>query len=127
MAQSGYHPDLRRRGSAGRASLAKRFRVIQTVRWEPAALLDPGSRRNETQEGRSCCDGPANGIAFDWSLARSDGREAYRRRRARRLERRRGDSLVKPWGVDASSRLESSPGVKDHEKVRRFVEAALKA
>jgi phosphoribosylanthranilate isomerase len=31
---------------------------------------------------------------------------------------------VKPWGVDASSRLESSPGVKDHEKVRRFVAAA---
>ncbi len=25
---------------------------------------------------------------------------------------------AKPWGVDASSRLEISPGVKDHEKVR---------
>jgi phosphoribosylanthranilate isomerase len=29
-----------------------------------------------------------------------------------------------PWGVDASSRLESSPGVKDPEKVRAFVAAA---
>ena len=31
---------------------------------------------------------------------------------------------VKPWGVDASSKLESKPGVKDSEKVRRYLEAA---
>ncbi len=31
---------------------------------------------------------------------------------------------VRPWGVDASSKLERSPGVKDHAKVRAFVEAA---
>jgi indole-3-glycerol phosphate synthase/phosphoribosylanthranilate isomerase len=31
---------------------------------------------------------------------------------------------VQPWAVDAASRLEVQPGVKDHEKVRAFVEAA---
>jgi phosphoribosylanthranilate isomerase len=31
---------------------------------------------------------------------------------------------VRPWAVDASSSLELSPGVKDHERVRAFVEAA---
>jgi indole-3-glycerol phosphate synthase len=31
---------------------------------------------------------------------------------------------VRPWAVDASSRLESAPGVKDHERVRAYVEAA---
>lgn len=31
---------------------------------------------------------------------------------------------VRPWAVDASSRLESAPGIKDHEKVRAYVEAA---
>jgi indole-3-glycerol phosphate synthase/phosphoribosylanthranilate isomerase len=31
---------------------------------------------------------------------------------------------VRPWAVDAASRLERSPGVKDHAKVRAFVEAA---
>lgn len=32
---------------------------------------------------------------------------------------------VRPAGVDASSRLESSPGVKDHEAVRAFISTAL--
>jgi len=31
---------------------------------------------------------------------------------------------VHPWAVDAASRLEREPGIKDHEKVRAFVEAA---
>ncbi len=31
---------------------------------------------------------------------------------------------VRPWGVDASSKLETAPGVKDHAKVRAYVEAA---
>ena len=31
---------------------------------------------------------------------------------------------VRPWGVDASSRLEISPGVKDHARVRAYVRAA---
>jgi indole-3-glycerol phosphate synthase / phosphoribosylanthranilate isomerase len=31
---------------------------------------------------------------------------------------------VRPWAVDASSSLESAPGVKDHACVRAFVEAA---
>ena len=31
---------------------------------------------------------------------------------------------VRPWAVDASSALEVSPGIKDHERVRAYVEAA---
>jgi indole-3-glycerol phosphate synthase len=31
---------------------------------------------------------------------------------------------VRPWAVDAASQLEREPGVKDHAKVRAFVEAA---
>jgi indole-3-glycerol phosphate synthase / phosphoribosylanthranilate isomerase len=31
---------------------------------------------------------------------------------------------VGPWAVDASSSLETEPGIKDHERIRAFVEAA---
>jgi hypothetical protein len=31
---------------------------------------------------------------------------------------------VRPWAVDASSSLEIEPGIKDHERIRAFVEAA---
>jgi indole-3-glycerol phosphate synthase/phosphoribosylanthranilate isomerase len=33
-------------------------------------------------------------------------------------------AAVRPWGVDAASSLESSPGVKDHARVREYIEAA---
>ncbi|MGH7742828.1 MAG: phosphoribosylanthranilate isomerase [Candidatus Eiseniibacteriota bacterium] len=40
-----------------------------------------------------------------------------------------GDALarVHPFGIDASSSLERAPGLKDRERVRRFVEAARAA
>ncbi len=33
-------------------------------------------------------------------------------------------ATVQPWAVDAASSLESAPGIKDHDKVRRYVEEA---
>lgn len=40
-----------------------------------------------------------------------------------------GDAIraTRPWGVDASSRLETRPGVKDHDLVARFVREAKQA
>lgn len=35
--------------------------------------------------------------------------------------------IVRPAGVDVASGVESSPGVKDHDKMRRFIEAAKTA
>jgi indole-3-glycerol phosphate synthase/phosphoribosylanthranilate isomerase len=37
---------------------------------------------------------------------------------------RRSIAAAHPWAVDASSSLERSPGIKDHDRVRAFVEAA---
>jgi phosphoribosylanthranilate isomerase len=33
-------------------------------------------------------------------------------------------AAVRPWAVDSARSTESSPGVKDHDTVRRWVEAA---
>jgi len=69
-------------------------------------------------------DGAANGQSFDWTLARG---AAERVIVAGGLDASNVAAAIRAaeaWGVDASSRLESSPGVKDHEKIRRFVAAA---
>jgi phosphoribosylanthranilate isomerase len=36
----------------------------------------------------------------------------------------RAIAATRPWAVDASSSLESSPGIKDHDRVRAYLEAA---
>ena len=72
-------------------------------------------------------DGPSNGVTFDWNQAQglsakvivAGGLDASNVADAIRI--------AQPWGVDASSRLESAPGIKDPEKVRQFVKAALAA
>lgn len=33
---------------------------------------------------------------------------------------------ARPWGVDACSRLENKPGLKDHDRMAAFIRAALK-
>jgi phosphoribosylanthranilate isomerase len=33
---------------------------------------------------------------------------------------------VRPWGVDSCSRLESAPGVKDHARMVKFIEEAVR-
>jgi indole-3-glycerol phosphate synthase/phosphoribosylanthranilate isomerase len=37
---------------------------------------------------------------------------------------RKAINATRPWAVDASSSLEASPGIKDHERVRAYVAAA---
>jgi phosphoribosylanthranilate isomerase len=68
-----------------------------------------------------------SGKCFDWSLAAAF---AYRKIIAGGLDATNvADAIrtTKPWGVDACSRLESSPGKKDSRRVREFVYAALAA
>lgn len=68
-----------------------------------------------------------SGRTFDWSLAASFPR---RKIVAGGLDEWNVAAAVEasaPWGVDACSRLELSPGIKDANRVRAFVKAAFAA
>jgi phosphoribosylanthranilate isomerase len=67
------------------------------------------------------------GQTFDWTVA---ARFPHRRLIAGGLDASNVAEAIRiasPWGVDACSRLESSPGKKDAQRVRDFVRAALAA
>lgn len=70
-------------------------------------------------------DGPANGVTFDWSQARGFSPKLILAGGLNASNVAEAIRIAQPWGVDASSGLESAPGIKDPEKVRRFVKAAL--
>lgn len=72
-------------------------------------------------------DGPANGIVFDWNQARGVSQKLILAGGLNASNVAEAIRVAQPWGVDASSGLESAPGIKDHDKVRQFVEAARKA
>jgi len=65
------------------------------------------------------------GETFDWSIVRGAKKKIIVAGGLDAGNVRRAIDIAQPWGVDACSRLEKSPGVKDHEKMRRFIEAAL--
>src|SRR5262249_55752718 len=101
-------------------------RVWKAVRVSGSLCLETGPELGQRAEA-VLLDGPSNGVGFDWTLARgldtpvilAGGLDASNVAEAIRVAR--------PWGVDASSRLEESPGVKDAARVRMFVQAARQA
>ena len=72
-------------------------------------------------------DSAKNGVSFDWKLARNAGPKVVVAGGLDASNVAAAIEAAKPWGVDASSKLESAPGIKDHDKVRAFVKAAREA
>jgi phosphoribosylanthranilate isomerase len=70
---------------------------------------------------------PGSGEAFDWSLAQDCGTRLILAGGLDPENVKAAIEAVRPWGVDACSRLESAPGIKDHKKLQRFVAAARMA
>lgn len=65
-----------------------------------------------------------NGMVADWSIAREIAR-TFPILLAGGLNAdnaRDAIAQVQPWGVDVSSGVERAPGLKDHTKVREFIE-----
>lgn len=67
------------------------------------------------------------GRTFDWDLANDAGRPLVLAGGLGPENVADAVRTVHPWGVDASSGLESSLGVKDHDKIRLYVERAKTA
>ncbi|MDH3306940.1 MAG: phosphoribosylanthranilate isomerase [Acidimicrobiia bacterium] len=64
------------------------------------------------------------GVSFDWSLLEAIERDFVLAGGLGPDTVADAIARVHPWGVDASSGLESSPGRKDHGRIRAFVEGA---
>ncbi len=90
-----------------------------TVRGRGAVLLRDG------EPVARVADLPWEGEDPDhWRNARSDEDRLVLAGRLGPDNVRAAIDAVHPWAVDAASQLESAPGIKDHEKVRSFVEEA---
>jgi phosphoribosylanthranilate isomerase len=79
-------------------------------------------------------DGPGAGAEyggqgqiFDWSLIRQTTRRIVLAGGLDASNVALAIARVKPWGVDACSRIESAPGKKDHKKMKAFLHAAMLA
>ena len=78
-------------------------------------------------------DGPAAelfggaGKPFLWALAGVAARRIILAGGLDASNVARAIALVRPWGVDACSRIESAPGIKDHIKMTEFLQAAREA
>jgi phosphoribosylanthranilate isomerase len=78
-------------------------------------------------------DSPGNGElggtgrAFDWSRAAGGSRQIILAGGLDDTNVGEAIRVVRPWGVDACSRIESAPGRKDHAKMAAFVHAVLEA
>lgn len=64
------------------------------------------------------------GETWDWTRVKSDRWKLIIAGGLDATNVRRAIDAAQPWGVDACSRLEKSPGIKDHEKMRSFIKAA---
>ena len=112
------------------AALASGYRVLFPVPVSDGADLDPGGVPtgaiplfDRSESGKP----GGTGRTFDWNVL-TEREPPYVV--AGGLGPDNVADLVgsfRPWGVDASSRLESSPGIKDVDSIRAFVRAAKDA
>lgn len=78
-------------------------------------------------------DGPAGelyggaGQSFDWRLVRESDRKIVLAGGLDASNVAMAIETVRPWGVDACSRIESAPGRKDRKKMTEFLQAAMAA
>ena len=72
-------------------------------------------------------DSPASGRTFDWSLSSRISRPLILAGGLDETNVQEAIARTRPWGVDACSGIESTPGKKDHARMKTFIQAALRS
>jgi phosphoribosylanthranilate isomerase len=72
-------------------------------------------------------DGPGSGQTFKWEVAHSVSTHLILAGGLTPENVQAAIHQTHPWGVDTASGVESSPGRKDHARMKMFIEAALRS
>ncbi len=109
------------------AALAAGYAVLQPIRLGGHLNADPWEGATPLYDTHRHDRYGGTGETFDWNLL--DGKDHDYIVAGGLGPDNVGDLIrsKRPWGVDASSRLEADPGVKDVGKVSAFVEEAKSA
>jgi phosphoribosylanthranilate isomerase len=113
-------------GENCQAQFSRSYRIWRSITADDATSSESAIAEAHVLDTPST-DFGGSGKSFDWSLAAGF---AHRKIIAGGLDATNVADAIRitsPWGVDACSRLESSPGKKDERRVREFVRAALAA
>lgn len=116
------------------AALTDALRARGRTVWRAVAMADDRDVAGLAGQGADAylLDTPSaghggSGRTFDWRLATAAARAGHRVILAGGLDPdnvARAIAAVGPWAVDVASGVEAAPGLKDLERVRRFVAAA---
>jgi phosphoribosylanthranilate isomerase len=117
-----YGPD---RDDVAAAALAEGLMVLRPVAAAPGLVLPEGGVPLVDTPDRERPGG--TGRVFDWDLVADLETDFVLAGGLGPDNVAEAVSRVRPWGVDASSGLERSPGIKDVGKVTAFVEEAKRA
>lgn len=118
-----------------RARFGDRLRILRVVHFDAGAALPEldASMDGILVDSRTDAAVGGTGKTFDWVFA---GKTLFRNARERKLIAAGGLSpdnvseaiaMLRPWGVDVVSGVETAPGRKDAEKVRAFISNARAA
>ncbi len=107
----------------GKATEDAAQRLLDSLTKDPIAILLDTSIKGSNAGG-------GTGVTFDWSIAEKVQNTGLPVIIAGGLTPDNIEDAVistRPWGVDVSSGVEATPGIKDHDQVRLFVTGARRA
>jgi len=107
----------------GKASENAVDTILESITTDPLAILLDTSIKGQQAGG-------GTGVTFDHTIAEKIQNAGVPVIIAGGLTPENAPESVlatRPWGIDVSSGVEASPGTKDHDKVKKFVEGARSA